>query len=57
MRLYIRDLRLCDFFMGKLPCPTRPAAPAEPLITEKTTATEKKKLLADYEDHLASYES
>jgi hypothetical protein len=30
--------------------------PAEPVITEKST-TAKEKLLADYEDHLASYES
>jgi hypothetical protein len=30
--------------------------PAEPVITEKCT-TAKEKLLTDYEDHLASYES
>jgi uncharacterized protein (DUF1015 family) len=27
------------------------------VISEKTTAAENEKLLADYEDHLASYES
>jgi hypothetical protein len=27
------------------------------VITEKTTTAEKEKLLSDYEDHLASYES
>jgi hypothetical protein len=27
------------------------------VIIEKTTAAEKEKLLTDYEDHLASYES
>jgi hypothetical protein len=32
-------------------------APAEPVISEKTTSAEKEKLLADYEDHLVSYKS
>jgi hypothetical protein len=32
-------------------------ASVELVITEKTTAVEKEKLLADYEDRLASYES
>jgi hypothetical protein len=27
------------------------------MISEKTTTAEKEKLLVDYEDHLASYES
>jgi hypothetical protein len=50
-------LRLWDFLTGELPCPPRPSAPIEPVITEKTTIAEKEKLLADYEDRLASYES
>jgi hypothetical protein len=43
--------------MGELPCPPRPSAPAELVITEKTTIAEKEKLLTDYEDHLSYYES
>jgi hypothetical protein len=45
------------FLTGELSCPPRPLAPAEPVITEKTTAAENEKLLADYTDRLASYES
>jgi hypothetical protein len=30
---------------------------AQPVISEKTTATENERLIADYDDHLASYES
>jgi hypothetical protein len=41
--------------MGKLPCPPRPSAPAEPVITEKTTSAGKEKLLSDYEDRMTSY--
>jgi hypothetical protein len=36
---------------------TRPSAPTEPVITEKTTTIEKEKLLTNYEDCLASYKS
>jgi hypothetical protein len=43
--------------MGELPCPPSPLAPAQLVISEKTTAAEKEKFLADYEDRLASYES
>jgi hypothetical protein len=57
MCLYMRGLRLWDFLTGELPCPPRPSAPAEPVLTEKSTVVEKEKLLADYEDCLASYES
>jgi hypothetical protein len=57
MRLHMCGLRLWDFLTGELPCPPRPSAPAEPVITEKTTVVEKEKLLADYEDRLTSYES
>jgi hypothetical protein len=57
MRLHMHGLRLWDFLMGELPCPPSPLAPAQPVISEKTTAAEKEQLLADYEDRLASYES
>jgi hypothetical protein len=57
MRLHMRGLHLWDFLTGELPCSPSPSAPAQPVILEKTTAAEKEKLLADYEDHLASYES
>jgi hypothetical protein len=49
--------RLWDFLMGELLCPPRPSAPAEPVISENTTAAEKEKLLDDYKNHLASHES
>jgi hypothetical protein len=57
MRLHMRGLHLWDFLTGELPCPLSPSAPTQPVISEKTTAAEKEKLLADYEDCLASYES
>jgi hypothetical protein len=57
MRLYMRGLRLWDFLTGKLPCPPRPSAPTELVITEKTTTAKKENLLVDYEDRLTSYES
>jgi hypothetical protein len=57
MRLNMRGLRLWDFLTGELPCPPSPSAPAQPVISENTTVAEKEKLLTDYEDHLASYES
>jgi hypothetical protein len=57
MRLHMHGLRLWDFFMGELPCPLSPSAPAQPVISEKTTTAEKERLLADYEDRLTSYES
>jgi hypothetical protein len=57
MRLHMRGLRLCDFLTGKLPCPPSPSAPDQPMISEKTTAVEKERLLTNYEDRLASYES
>jgi hypothetical protein len=53
----MRGPRLWDYLTGELPCPPHPTAHAEPVITEKTTAAEKEKLLADYENHMASYES
>jgi hypothetical protein len=57
MRLHMHGLRLWDFLTGELPYPPSPSAPAQLVISEKTTAAEKERLLADYEDHLASYES
>jgi hypothetical protein len=33
------------------------STPAEPVISEKTTAAEKEKLLPNYEDRLTFYES
>jgi hypothetical protein len=41
----------------ELPCPPSHSAPAQPMISEKTTAAEKERLLSDYNDRLASYES
>jgi hypothetical protein len=57
MCLHMRGLRLWDFLTGEPPCPPSPSAPAQLVILEKTTAAEKEKFLADYEDRLASYES
>jgi hypothetical protein len=57
MRLHMHGLHLYDFLMGELPCPSSPLAPAQPMISKKTTAAKKELLLADYEDRLASYES
>jgi hypothetical protein len=57
MRLHMRGLHLWDFLMGKLPCPPSSSAPAQPVISEKTTTVVKERLFADYEDHLASYRS
>jgi hypothetical protein len=42
--------------MGELPCLPPPSAPAQPLISGMTTAA-KKRLVADYDDRLSSYES
>jgi hypothetical protein len=57
MHLHMRELRLWNFLTGGLPYPPSPSAPAQPVISEKTSAAEKEWLLADYEDRLASYES
>jgi hypothetical protein len=56
MRLHMRDLRLWDFLTGELSCPPSPSAPAQPVISEKTTTAEKEQLLTDYKDRLTSYE-
>jgi hypothetical protein len=50
-------LRLWDFPSSELPCPPSPLAPAQPVISEKTTAAEKERLIVDYDDRLVSYES
>jgi hypothetical protein len=41
MRMHMHGLRLWDFFTGELLCPPSPSAPAQPVISEKTTAAEK----------------
>jgi hypothetical protein len=56
MRLHMRGLRLWDFLTGELSCPPSPSAPAQPVISEKTTTAEKEQLLTDYKDRLTSYE-
>jgi hypothetical protein len=56
MHLHTRGVRLWEFSTSKLPCLPSPSAPNHPVITEKTTAAEKK-LITDYDDRLASYES
>jgi hypothetical protein len=57
MHLHMRGLCLWNFLTGELPCPPSPSAPAQLVISEKTTAAEKETLLTDYEDRQASYES
>jgi hypothetical protein len=57
MRLHMCGLRFWDFLTGELPCPPSPSASTQPVISEKTTVVEKERLIADYDDRLASYES
>jgi hypothetical protein len=57
MRLHMRGLRLWEFLTDELPYPLSPSTPVQHVISEKTTATEKDVLIADYEDPLALYES
>jgi hypothetical protein len=57
MHLHMHGLRLWEFLMGKLPCPSPPLAPAQPMIMEKTTTAEKEMLIIDYDDRMSSYES
>jgi hypothetical protein len=57
MGLHMHSLRLWDFLTGELPCPPHPSTQTGPVILEKTTIAKKEKLLADYENHLASYKS
>jgi hypothetical protein len=56
MRLHMCGLRLWDFLTGELPCLPSPSAPAQPVISEKTTTAEEEQLFTDYEDRLASNE-
>jgi hypothetical protein len=55
--MHIRSLRLLEFLTSELPCPPSPLAPAQPVISEKTTNDEKEKLLTNCDDRLTSYES
>ena len=57
LRLHMRGLRLWEFLTGELSCPPAPRAPAQPVIPEQTPDAAKEKLLAEYDDSLASYES
>jgi hypothetical protein len=57
MHLHMCELRLWEFLTSELPCPPPPSAPAQPVISEKTTTAEKKRLITVYDDRLASYES
>jgi hypothetical protein len=43
--------------MDELHFPPSPSVPAQPMISEKTNAAEKERLIIDYDDHLALYES
>jgi hypothetical protein len=43
--------------MGELTCPPSHSAPAQPMISEKTTAIEKEMLITYYDDRLTLYES
>jgi hypothetical protein len=52
----MRELRLWEFLTNELACPPPPLAPAQSVISKKTTAAEKERLIADYDDRLASYE-
>jgi hypothetical protein len=53
----MHGLRLWDFLTSELPCLPSPLTPAQPVISEKTTTVEKERLITDYNDRLASYES
>jgi hypothetical protein len=57
MRLHMRELRLWDFLTCEFSYSSSTSAPAQPVISEKTIAADKERLLADYEDCLPSYES
>jgi hypothetical protein len=57
MRMHVRVLQLWDFLTGVLPCSPCHSTHVEPVISEKTVTADKEKLLTDYEDRLASYES
>jgi hypothetical protein len=50
-------LQLWDFLVRELPCPPSPSASAQSVISDKTTAAEKERLITNYDDCLALYES
>jgi hypothetical protein len=56
-RLHMHRLRLWDFLTGELPCPPSPLVPVQPVISDKTTAAKKERLIVDCDDCLALYES
>jgi hypothetical protein len=41
MHLHMHELHLWDFLTGELPCLPSPSPPTQPVISEKTTTTEK----------------
>jgi hypothetical protein len=53
----MHGLQFWDFLTDELSCPPSPSASTQLVISEKTTAAEKKRLIADYNDRLNSYES
>jgi hypothetical protein len=55
--LHMHGLQFWDFLTDELSCPPSPSASTQLVISEKTTAAEKKRLIADYDDRLNSYES
>jgi hypothetical protein len=52
MCLHMHGLHLWEFLTGELPYPPSTLAPPQPVISEKTTAAEKKRLIKDYDDRL-----
>jgi hypothetical protein len=52
MFLHIHGLHLWEFLTGELPYPPSTLAPPQSVISEKTTAAEKKRLIEDYDDRL-----
>jgi hypothetical protein len=50
----MHGLCLWGFFTSELPCLSPPSAPSQPVLSEKTTAAEKR-LITNYDDRLASY--
>jgi hypothetical protein len=54
---HMHGLRLWEFLMGELPCPPSPSAPAQSVISTKTTVAEKEMIITDYDNRIASYES
>jgi hypothetical protein len=57
MCLHMCELHLWEFLTGELPCPPPPSTSPQSVNLEKTTAAEKERLIIDYDDRLALYES